>query len=91
MNYKIFYPASYKKREKKFFRKHPQLLAQYEKVLQLLELNPFHPSLRLHVLKGQLAGLYSVSINISYRLVIELEIKDNQSVLINIGDHDSVY
>ena len=91
MNYRLIFPDSYVKREKKFFRKHPQLLGQYDKALQLLELDPYHPSLRMHALRGPLAGLYSISINISYRLIIELEIRDKEIVLVNIGDHDRVY
>ncbi|MFA7455797.1 MAG: hypothetical protein WCZ10_15180, partial [Desulfobulbaceae bacterium] len=61
MAYKIIYPESYIRRARKFIKRHPDLLEQYRKTLELLELNPFHPSLRLHPLKGRLAGLHSVS------------------------------
>ena len=40
-------------------RRHPELLPQYEKTLKLLELDPFHPSLRLHRLLGPLRELCS--------------------------------
>ncbi len=66
----IIYTESYLKRAKKFFKKHPELITQYEKTIKLLELNPVNSSLRLHRLKGKLNDLYSVSINISYRLTI---------------------
>ena len=72
-------------------KKHPELLRQYEKTLKLLEVNPFHPSLRLHELKGKLKGLYSVSINMSYRIVINFIITDQDIILINIGSHEQVY
>lgn len=36
------------------------------------EANPFHPSLRAHALGGKLEGLHSVSINLSYRIMLEL-------------------
>ena len=91
MPFTIIYPESYIRRAKKFLRKHPEIHSQYKKTLQLLELNPYHPSLRLHNLEGRLQGLSSVSINISYRIVLELEIIDEKIVLINIGDHDQVY
>ena len=91
MPYKLVYPESYIKRAKKFLRKHPEIHKQYQKSLELLELNPKHPSLRLHDLTGRLQGLSSVSINMSYRIVLELEIKDKEIVLINIGKHDQVY
>jgi plasmid maintenance system killer protein len=57
--------------------------------LQLLEANPFHPSLRLHTLSGKLQGIHSVSINLSYRITLELLIQDGQIIPINVGDHDT--
>ena len=91
MTYRLIYPHSYVKRAKKFLRKHPEIQGQYEKTLELLEINPQHPSLRLHVLHGRLEGLSSVSINISYRIVLELMIQDNDIILIDVGDHNKVY
>ena len=91
MAYQLIYPDSYIKRAKKFLRKHPEIHTQYRKTLELLELNPWHPSLRLHDLGGRLKGLSSVSINMSYRIVLELVIKDEEIILINIGSHDQVY
>ena len=91
MPYQLIYPDSYIKRAKKFLRKHPEIHTQYRKTLELLELNPKHPSLRLHDLGGRLKGLSSVSINMSYRIVLELMIKDEEIILINIGSHDQVY
>lgn len=89
--YKIIYTKSYIKRAKKFIQKHPNLLGQYEKTLKLLEINPDHPSLRLHELKGKLLGLHSVSINISYRITLELFIADKDIILLDVGPHDRVY
>jgi mRNA-degrading endonuclease YafQ of YafQ-DinJ toxin-antitoxin module len=57
----------------------------------LLELNPHHPSLRLHPLSGKLQGLHSVSINLSYRITLELLIQDEQIIPVNLGDHGAVY
>ena len=91
MPYKLIYPESYIRRARKFLKKHPEIHYQYRKTLELLELNPFHPSLRLHSLQGRLSGLSSVSINISYRIVIELLIEGDEILLINIGTHDRVY
>jgi mRNA-degrading endonuclease YafQ of YafQ-DinJ toxin-antitoxin module len=59
--------------------------------LQLMELNINHPSLRLHKLSGRLNGLSSVSINVSYRITLELIIRDKDIIMINIGAHDEVY
>ena len=91
MQYTLIYPNSYIRRARRFFRKHPELRGQYRKTLELLELNPYHPSLKLHSLEGRLKGLSSVSINLSYRITLELEIRDKQIILVNVGKHEQVY
>jgi mRNA-degrading endonuclease YafQ of YafQ-DinJ toxin-antitoxin module len=87
----IIYTESYLRRARKFFKKHPELIGQYAKVLRLLEANPAHPSLRLHKLSGRLSELYSVSINISYRMCIEFLIENGRIIPVDIGSHDEVY
>ncbi len=89
--YKIIFTESYVKRAKKFAKRHPELLKQYEKTLKLLEINPSHPSLRLHKLEGRLSAYYSISINMTYRITIDFIIQDNDIIPINIGKHDEVY
>jgi len=91
MSFRVIYTKSYLKRATKFAKRHPDLLAQYEKALKLLELNPFHPSLRLHRLSGSLSDLHSISINISYRITLEFLIEDGKIILVNIGSHDEIY
>jgi mRNA-degrading endonuclease YafQ of YafQ-DinJ toxin-antitoxin module len=90
MAYRIIYPESYIKRARKFIKRHPELIGQYRKTLALLEINPHHPSLRLHPLQGKLAGLHSISINISCRISLEMVISEREIILINIGAHDEV-
>lgn len=91
MSFRIIYTSGYNRRAARFLRRHPDLLPQYEKVLRLLEINPFHPSLRLHRLKGSLSELHSISINISYRITMEFILDDRQIIPIDIGRHDDVY
>lgn len=91
MQYKILYTHSYNKKAKKFVKQHPELISQYEKTLKLLELNPFHPSLRLYKLKGHLKELHSVSINISYRIVIVFIVHETNIVPVTVGPHDTDY
>lgn len=91
MAYTLVFTDDYMRRALRFLRRHPELKNQYAKTLALLEINPQHPSLRLHALTGRLAGMHSVSINLSYRITLELFISDQQIVPINVGDHDSVY
>jgi mRNA-degrading endonuclease YafQ of YafQ-DinJ toxin-antitoxin module len=91
MAYALVFTERYNRRAARFIKQHPELRQQYLKTLQLLEANPFHPSLRLHPLRGKLEGLHSVSINLSYRITLELLIQDEQIIPINVGDHDAVY
>jgi len=91
MPYRLIYTDGYVRRARKFLKKHPQIMGQYEKTLELLELNPYHPSLRLHGLQGQLRGLSAVAINMSYRIVLELIIQEHDIILVDIGNHDHVY
>ena len=67
------------------------MVKQYEKTLQIVEVNPYHPSLRLHKLKGKLADLYSVSINMQYRLLIHFIIKDDLIIPVDVGTHNETY
>lgn len=90
MPYRLVFTERYQKIALRFLRRHPELIRQYGKTLALLELDPHHPSLRLHGLSGRLQGLHSVSINLSYRITIELLIQDKTITPINVGDHDEV-
>lgn len=90
MTYQLIFTDQYVKRATRFIKRHPELEKQYLKTLQLLELNPYHPSLRLHALSGRLQGLHSVSINLSYRIALELLIRDEEIILVNVDDHDVV-
>ena len=89
--YKILFTESYIKRAKKFIKRHPEILNQYEKTLKLLEINPLHPSLRLHKLEGKISDFYSISINMTYRIMIDFLIKDKEIIPINVGTHDEIY
>jgi len=91
MAFTLVFTEQYNHRAARFLKRHPELRQPYLKTLQLLELNPAHPSLRLHHLRGRLDGLHSVSINLSYRITLELLIQDRQIIPVNVGDHDAVY
>ncbi len=91
MTWTLLFTDQYEKRAHRFLKRHPELEKQYVKCLQLLEANPFHPSLRLHQLSGRLSDLHSVSINLSYRITLEVMINDREIIPVNVGDHDAVY
>jgi mRNA-degrading endonuclease YafQ of YafQ-DinJ toxin-antitoxin module len=91
MAWRLIYTEQYNRQAARFLRLHPDAVGQYAKTLKLLQANPHHPSLRLHALKGKLSGLHSVSINLSYRITLEMLITESEIVPINVGDHDEVY
>ena len=91
MIHTLVFTEQYNRRALRFINRHPELKRPYLKTLQLLEINPFHPSLRLRALHEKLQNLHSVSINLSYRITLELQISEAEIILINIGDHEAVY
>lgn len=80
----------YERRAARFLGRHPDLGQSYRRTLLLLEADPHHPSLRLHALRGRLQGLHSVSINLSYRITLEVLIDGQHLIPIDIGSHDVV-
>ncbi|HSV51123.1 MAG TPA: hypothetical protein VLJ57_03325 [Burkholderiaceae bacterium] len=91
MAYRLLFTDGYLRIAVRFLKRHPELKRSYGKTLALLEANPHHPSLRLHALSGKHQGLCSVSINLSYRITLELLIRDQTVIPVNVGDHDEVY
>ena len=91
MTWQLLFTEQYTRRAARFLKRHPDAEGIYAKTLRLLEANPHHPSLRLHSLKGKLEGLHSVSINLTFRITLEMIITEKEIILVNVGDHDEVY
>ena len=64
---------------------------RYEKTIRILKENPFHPSLRLHKLRGDMSEYYSISISLEYRIIMDFVITGNLIIPLDIGSHDEVY
>jgi len=91
MPYSLIFTESYEKIERRFLKRHPDLLERYEMTLAVLERDPLHPSLRLHAVVGRLAGLHAVSINLQYRIILELELRESEIILVSVGSHGEMY
>ncbi len=80
---------------KRLVRQNPQMRSQIEQTLQLLSEDPFHPQLRSHKLKGDLAGKWSCSIDYSnrilFRIVEDVDLAEEEILLLALGSHDEVY
>ncbi len=87
----IVYTDGYNKKAAAFLKKYPDLINQYEKTLHLMALNPGHPSLKLHKLKGKHSDLFAVSINFNYRISLLFFLQDDYIVPVNVGSHDQVW
>ena len=81
----------YNKKERKFFKKHPNLMNKYGEILEKLKNNPFEKSLKTHKLKGNLTDFYSCSLTYEYRIICIIIIQDNEITLVDIGTHNQVY
>ncbi len=70
-----------------------QLFAKIQKKLVLFGQNPDHPSLRLHKLSGGQKESWSVSIDMTYRLLYYYEQDKNLTkiVFFSFGTHEQVY
>ena len=77
------------KRFKKLKRDNPVLLNKVKKQLMFFEINENHPSLRNHKLKGDMTDLWSISIDMNFRLIYY--IKNNEAYFFIFGTHDEVY
>jgi len=89
--FKITVTDSFLRRSRKFFRKHPELKINFIEIVDALAQDPFQPHLKLHPLKGNLKGLFAISLTYSYRITLTLEITDKAITIVDIGSHDDVY
>jgi mRNA-degrading endonuclease YafQ of YafQ-DinJ toxin-antitoxin module len=89
--WKIVDTPYYQRALKRFLRKHPDLRRTYDDVVRLLATDPYAPSLKLHLLDGQHAGEYAVSVTYTYRMILTIVVIEHQIVLLDIGSHDDVY
>jgi len=89
--YEIFFTKKYEKSVKKFLKKHQNIKPKYIKTIRLLKQNPYHPSLRLHKLQGNLEEYFSLSIDMEYRIILDFIVVEKEIYLIDIGSHDEVY
>ena len=86
--YQLVWTNTFSRTARKFLKKNPNLRGEFERTLHQLESDPNHPKLRLHPLKGSLAGKHSVSLTYSHRIVLILALNQGEIVLLDIGTHD---
>ncbi|MBT7065899.1 MAG: plasmid stabilization protein [Verrucomicrobia bacterium] len=87
----LVWTNTFSRTARKFLRKHPDLRPEFDRVLKQLEKDPSHPKLRLHPLKGRLAGKHAVSLTYSHRIVLVLILDRDEILLLDVGTHDQAY
>ena len=80
----VLYSKKFVKELKKLPRDIIIIAIEKEKVFKQ---NPLHPSLRLHELHGKFKGLWSISLNMGYRIIFE-RMENGDILFISVGKHD---
>ena len=64
-----------------------------QNTLELLAIEPFHPRLKTHKLKGELQNSWACSAGYDLRIIFQfVEHEGQQAILLeSIGTHDEVY
>jgi len=78
---------------RKILKKHPEIAPNVQSTLELLSIEPFHPRLRTHKLKGEFQDSYACSGGYDLRIIFKfVEHEVAQAILLeSIGTHDEVY
>ena len=84
----LVWTNTFSRTARKFLKKNTDLRIEFERTLQQLETDPSHPKLRLHPLKGNLAGKHAVSLTYSHRIVLILALHEGEIILLDVGSHD---
>lgn len=88
--YKLVWDDSFLRKLRRLTKNNPEIESIFRAKIEILELEPYHPSLKTHKLQGRLKSYLSCSLNYTYRLVFKL-LDDSMIQLIDIGTHDEVY
>jgi len=90
----LIFGESFRRALKRRCKNRSQLQAKVLATLSLLETDPFSASLKTHKLQGELAGLWSCSVEYDFRIIFyfqKLEDEEEAIILVDIGTHDEVY
>ncbi len=85
--------SSFIRSAKRTVKKDPRLVQDIQSALELLSEDTFHPRLKTHKLKGNLAGAWACSVGYDLRIVFEfVQHEGAEAILLEtIGTHNEVY
>ena len=91
----LVWSAGFERACKRVVRRRPELRARVQSTLERLAENPFHPMLRSHKLKGELAGAWACTVDYDNRILFEFVYNpksgEEEILLLTMGTHDEVY
>lgn len=92
---KLVWGSSFKRAYKKSIKGRHNLRDRLAKLLEILQNDPFHPTLNTHKLSGKLRGLWAFDVQYDCRVIFKFvenpDTKEKEALLIDIGRHDEVY
>ena len=91
----LVWSANFKRAFRRIVRRRPELRARIQQAIELLAEDPFHPTLRSHKLKGELAGIWACKVDYYNRILFDFvtnpESGEEEILLLTMGTHDEVY
>lgn len=85
--YKVIFGSKFDQQIRSLAKRDRKYKVKIRKVVDLLETDIDHPSLRLHKLSG--TKYFSISVDKSVRIILSIE--KNTIFLLKIGKHEEVY
>jgi mRNA-degrading endonuclease YafQ of YafQ-DinJ toxin-antitoxin module len=85
--------SSFVRAARRMLKKQPAAAAAVQSALELLADDAFHPQLRTHKLKGNLAGSWACAAGYDLRIVFSfVQHEDAAAILLEtVGTHEEVY
>jgi len=85
--------AAFVRAARRLVKKNPEAAPSFQAVLESLAVDAFHPALKTHKLKGELAGSWACSAGYDLRIVFEfVQHEGAEAILLQtVGTHDEVY
>ena len=93
MKRQLLRSPSFVRAAQRIVRKYPQAPEQMRLILELLAADAFHPTLRTHKLKGEMANSWACSAGYDLRIIFTFVKQDGKQAILlqTIGTHDEVY
>jgi len=86
----ITFGPSFKRDYKRWIKQNPGKENLLKRLVDLFIIDPFHPLLKTHKLKGNLKDCYAFTVEYDLRIIFYFE-DGVHAVFISMGTHDQVY